>query len=102
MKKRRIDCIESVDELKNRIRLVDLQTLNEFDISGLNDVKMIDNKLYAYWNKSDGGVVDRVRYKYIDGSIGEHVFSGTDLNDLYRDIEFFVASYIFGVVNLID
>lgn len=93
------DDICSIEELRNRFKVM-IPTLSNFGIVDLYAVKSFppDYRMYAYFINNSGGVVDKIRY-ICDGNLCDHVVSGNDYNEIYRDLNYVVVNYIFGYVS---
>lgn len=99
MARRIEDDIYSVDQLRDRISIF-LPILHELGITDLYMVKSFapDNRIYAYFTNVKGEVTDRIYY-LSEGKVCDHVVSGSELIDIYNDLNYVVVNYIFGYVS---
>lgn len=97
MARRVEDNISSIIELRDRFISNQLPILKNLGVDDISEVKKSANGVMWIQFISRGKVTDRITYKY-NNMRCDHVVKGSSLNDLYRDMEYMVVNYIFGLI----
>lgn len=97
MARRVEDNIGDVIELRDRFISNQLPILKNLGVDDISEVKRSDNGVMWIQFISRGNVTDRITYRH-NGMECDHVVKGLSLNDLYRDMEYMVVNYIFGLI----
>lgn len=97
MVKRIDDNISDVIELRNRFITNQLPILRNLGVDDISEVRGSSDGIMWIQFVSGGSITDRITYKY-NGISCDHVVKGKSLDEIYRDMEFVVVNYIFGIV----
>lgn len=91
------DSIHDVSELRERFLRNQVDILSILGILDIFELRNGTNgEIYAYFI-TNNGITDRIYYTY-NGMACDHVVKGRSLDEIYRDMEFVVVNYIFGII----
>lgn len=97
MARRIEDNITSVIDLRDRFISNQLPILRNLGVDDIFEVRGSSDGIMWIQFVSGSSITDRITYKY-NGIKCDHVVKGMSFNDLYRDMEYMVVNYIFGLI----
>lgn len=91
------DSIHDLSELRERFLRNQVDVLSALGILDISELRNgTDGEIYVYFT-TNTGVTDRIYYTY-NGMSCDHAVKGRSLDEIYRDMEFVVVNYIFGII----
>lgn len=91
------DSIHDLSELRERFLRNQVEVLSTLGILNIHELhKDESGEMYVYFT-TECGIADRIYYTY-NGMSCDHVVKGKSLDEIYRDMEFVVVNYIFGII----
>lgn len=97
MVKRIDDNISDAIELRDRFIANQLPILMNLGVDDISEVRSSTDGIMWIQFVGGGNVTDRITYRY-NGIKCDHVVKGSSFNELYRDMEYMVVNYIFGII----